>query len=73
LAVPLEDLGVALPEHEGNEVVGDTAGTESAGEGVPQMVQREMNNTSLVWGKGEKIPISISISLVHASPTGLAH
>src|SRR5215831_13854181 len=44
LAVPLEHAGIALPKHQGDEVVGYTARAEPCGERVTQLVQGEIGN-----------------------------
>ena len=50
LAIPLENLGVALPQHLGHEMVGNASGAESSGKGVAEMVQREVRNTRSLQG-----------------------
>ena len=42
LAVPFESLGVALPELLGHKMIGDSAGAQARGEGVTQLVKREV-------------------------------
>jgi hypothetical protein len=46
LTVPFENSGMALPEHLGNEVIGDTASTESRRERVTQLVKRKVRYAS---------------------------
>src|SRR5579875_1472330 len=46
LTVPLKNSGMALPEHLGNEVIGDPASTEPRRERVTQLVQREIRYAS---------------------------
>ena len=48
LAVAFEDLCIALPQHESDEMVRNSACAEPAGEGVPEVVEREVWERRLV-------------------------
>jgi hypothetical protein len=66
LAVELEDLGIALPQHLRHHVVGDAARAEPGCEGVPKLAGREILQRSPASVKSHCICVHRSQLLLRA-------
>jgi hypothetical protein len=47
LAVPFENLGIALTKHLCDEMIGNATGAEPGSEGVPKVVWRKLRDSGL--------------------------